>query len=84
MRYRIEFEPVARRDVEKLPRTIRSRVETAIDRLADDPRPHGAKKLKGLALEWRIRVGEYRVIYEIHDHRLLVLVVRAAHRREAY
>jgi mRNA interferase RelE/StbE len=55
----------------------------AIGQLADNPRPVGCKKLKGMSA-WRIRVGDYRVVYEIHDDVLVVLVVRVAHRREVY
>jgi mRNA interferase RelE/StbE len=52
--------------------------------LADDPRPHGAKKLVGADRTYRIRVGDYRIVYEIGDEVLVVLVIRVAHRREAY
>ena len=55
----------------------------AIDKLALVPRPPGCKKLKGRDA-YRIRIGEYRVIYEIHDDVLIVLIIRVAHRREAY
>ncbi|MEK7411986.1 MAG: type II toxin-antitoxin system RelE/ParE family toxin [Planctomycetota bacterium] len=56
----------------------------AIDALAHNPRPPGAKKLVGGAGEWCIRVGDYRIVYEVHGGRLVVLVVRVAHRREVY
>ena len=52
--------------------------------LADNPRPRGVEKLEGRENRYRIRVGDYRVIYEIHDEVLLVLVVRIGHRREVY
>jgi mRNA interferase RelE/StbE len=55
----------------------------AIRNLSANPRPAGCKKLKGLDA-WRIRVGDYRVIYEIHDDVLVVLVIRVAHRGEVY
>jgi mRNA interferase RelE/StbE len=55
----------------------------AISKLANNPRPVGCKKLRGWDA-YRIRIGDYRVIYEIHDDVLIVLVVRVAHRREAY
>lgn len=63
---------------------MRDRVRSAISRLEREPRPPGVKKLAGYADRWRIRVGSYRVIYEIHDDKLVVIVIRAAHRREAY
>jgi mRNA interferase RelE/StbE len=59
------------------------RIITAIKSLAVDPRPPGSRKLTGRSA-WRIRAGSYRVIYEISDTRLLVLVVAVGHRREVY
>lgn len=67
------FDPVARR-----------RIQAVLEILAEDPRPPSATRLVGGAGEWRVRTGDYRVIYEIHDGRLLVLVLRMAHRCEAY
>lgn len=84
MTYRVEFTTGAARQVRKLPRSVRDRLLDAIEDLEDDPRPHGVKKLAGQKTAWRIRIGEYRVIYDIFDSELLVTVVRAAHRREAY
>jgi mRNA interferase RelE/StbE len=52
--------------------------------LADDPRPHGSEKLKGSRDQYRLRVGTYRVIYEIRDDRLIVLVLRIGHRKDVY
>ncbi len=59
------------------------RIVAAIDALASDPRPRGCARLEGRDA-WRIRVGSYRVIYEIHDSRLVILVVAVGHRREVY
>jgi mRNA interferase RelE/StbE len=82
--YLVEFTGAAARQIKKLPRPARDRMLAAIGDLADEPRPHGAKKLVGEQTAWRIRIGDYRVIYEIHDKQLTVTVVRAAHRREVY
>jgi mRNA interferase RelE/StbE len=82
--YRIEFERPARRQFDSLPADVKRRVATAIDKLAGSPRPHGAIKLAGDSGEYRIRVGHYRVIYEIRDNMLIVTVVKVAHRSEAY
>ena len=84
MRHRVELTTAAARQVKKLPKPARDRVLTAIEQLGTDPRPHGVKKLAGEQTAWRIRVGEYRVIYDVFDAQLVVSVVRAAHRREAY
>ena len=84
MVYQIELSPRAWRDFKKLPAQIRKRIESHIDALAPDPRPHGVVKLSGEENLWRIRIGAYRVIYEIHDDRLIVLVVKIAARKEVY
>jgi mRNA interferase RelE/StbE len=62
---------------------MRPKIALAIDELANDPRPAGAKRLAGQEA-WRLRVGEYRVVYCIEDKQLVVGVVRTAHRREVY
>jgi mRNA interferase RelE/StbE len=82
--YRVELTSAAARQVKKLPRRARDRVLAAIEDLRDDPRPHGAKKLVGEQTAWRLRVGDYRVIYDVLDAELIVTVVRAGHRREVY
>jgi mRNA interferase RelE/StbE len=82
--YRVEFTTAAARQVRKLPPPVRARVLAAIAELGADPRPAGAKKLVGESTAWRIRIGDYRVIYDVLDAELTVTVVRAAHRREAY
>ncbi|MDO9590907.1 MAG: type II toxin-antitoxin system RelE/ParE family toxin [Microcella sp.] len=84
MTYRVEFTSAAARQVKKLPRPVRDKVLSAVARLSDDPRPHGATKLVGEQTAWRLRMGDYRVIYDVVDEVLTVTVVRAAHRREAY
>lgn len=84
MVYTVEFSSGAERDFRKLAREIQLRLRPRIDALADHPRPAGAKKLSGGHELWRIRVGDYRIVYELRDRILVVLVVRVAHRREAY
>lgn len=84
MSYRVEFTTAAARQLKKLPRSARDRVLDAIAALEFDPRPHGAKKLVGEQTAWRVRVGDYRVIYDVLDAELLVTVVRAGHRRDIY
>lgn len=82
MSYRVDFTAAAARQVRKLPRPARDRVLDAVEGLGEDPRPHGAKKLVGEETAWHIRIGDYRVIYDIFDTQLTVTVVRAGHRRE--
>jgi mRNA interferase RelE/StbE len=82
--YRIEVAPAAFRQLRKLDPAARRRVQAAIELLAEQPRPSRARKLTGGEGEWRVRTGDCRIIYEIHDHVLLVLVVAIGHRREIY
>lgn len=84
MSYRVEFTRTAAKQVRKLPHQVRERILTAVAELAEEPRPHGARKLVGEDTAWRIRIGNYRVIYDILDDELTVTVVRAGHRREVY
>lgn len=82
-RYRIEVRPAAIRALRELDPGIRPRIEGAIALLAEDPRPPASRPLTGRP-GYRVRVGDYRIIYTIHDDRLLVVVVTLGHRRDAY
>lgn len=84
MAYAVTVRDSARRQISDLSRELQRRVLTKIDALAVQPRPSGSLKLAGHENLYRIRVGDYRVIYEIHDVRLVVLVVVVGHRRESY
>ena len=84
MTYRLEFAPRTRRQLLNLPRKVQARLAPAIEALAENPRPHGVKKMAGEENLYRIRVGSYRVIYQIRDKDLLVLIVKIGHRREVY
>ena len=84
MTYHVEVAAAAVRQLRKLDRSAQRRVQAAIELLAAEPRPSGAKKLVGGNGEWRVRTGDYRIVYEIHDNVLLVLVVAVGHRREIY
>jgi mRNA interferase RelE/StbE len=81
--YRIEFRPSAAKTLAALPRPIQQRIAARIEGLKTDPRPPGSKKLKGSSY-YRVRVGDYRVIYEVHDDLLLVIIVRIGHRKDVY
>lgn len=82
-RYRVDLTSKARRQLSVLPKDVQKRIDLRLLALAGNPRPAGVKKLQGQD-RYRIRVGDYRVIYQIQDEVLLVLVVEIAHRREAY
>ena len=82
MSYQVQFFPPARREFLKLPFSNRQRIGLRIDALADNPRPPDCLKLTGPLTLWRIRVGDCRVIYEIHDRELQLIVITVGHRRE--
>lgn len=84
MTYRIDFSAAAVRQLRKLDGRARRRVQAAVELLAQEPRPAGAKKLVGGNGEWRVRTGNYRIVYEIDDGVLVVLVLAIGHRREIY
>ncbi|MCT1459250.1 type II toxin-antitoxin system RelE/ParE family toxin [Aestuariimicrobium sp. p3-SID1156] len=75
MNSQIGVSPQAARQLRKLDPAARRRVQAAVELLADDPRPPGAKKLVGGDGEWRVRTGDYRIVYEIRDQVLVVLVL---------
>lgn len=83
MSHGLEILRTAQKQLAQIDSVDRDRIVAAIKDLADAPRPAGCKKLSGRP-GWRIRVGSYRVIYEIHDDKLLILVVAVGHRREIY
>ena len=84
MHYTIEVRPGARRDLKALPREMLPRISRKIDSLANNPRPRGVEELSGSEDSYRVRVGDYRILYEIRDDVILVIIVRVRHRREVY
>jgi mRNA interferase RelE/StbE len=82
--YTVRYSRSAEKDVQRLPAEIVERVQAAVRPLAENPRPRGSKKLKGFQNRYRIRVGDYRVLYEIHDAIVVVLIVQVSHRKDAY
>lgn len=84
MSYQVVLAPAAVRQLRKLDPAARRRVQAAIELLADNPRPPAAKRLVNFAGEWRVRVGDYRIVYDIEDGTLTVLVLTAGHRRDIY
>jgi len=80
--YRIEYERSARKELAALPRPAQRRVVDAIEALGNDPRPAGSRKIAGTQNGYRIRVGGYRVLYEVRDQVLIIVIVRVAKRDE--
>ena len=83
-RYRVELTRAAQRDLTALPKRDLRRIDVRLLALAEDPYPPGVEKLSGSEGLFRVRVGDYRILYQVEDDRLVVLVVRIRHRREAY
>ncbi len=84
MAYTVELSNRAKRELAALSANLQTRIVAALRRLEENPRPSGITKLEGEDYIYRLRIGDYRVLYEVHDKRLLVLVVKVGHRREVY
>ncbi|MHC5821725.1 MAG: type II toxin-antitoxin system RelE family toxin [Nostoc sp.] len=84
MSYEVKFSKDAKKQFRKLPLDVQERIQTKINDLAIEPRPNGVKKLQGDDNSYRVRVGDYRVIYELDDDVLIVTVIKIGHRSEIY
>jgi mRNA interferase RelE/StbE len=82
--YRIDLTPAAARQFRMLPPDQKDRIRRRIDQLGSDPRPSGCEKIAGAASLWRVRIGDYRIVYEVRDDRLVVIVVLIGNRRDIY
>ncbi len=84
MTHEVTIAPSARPQLRKLGPQARRRVQAALELLAEDPRPPAAKPLVNGGGAWRVRVGDYRIVYDVHDGRLVILVLAVGHRRDIY
>lgn len=84
MKYQIKILSKARRSIKKLPKSVQENIKIAVRNLAENPRPNNVKKLSGSDNLYRLRLGDYRIIYQIKDYILLIVIVMAGHRREIY
>ncbi len=84
MPYHIEYKSGVKKDIRRVPPRELDRIVQKITALAENPRPAGYTKITGSSNLYRIRHGDYRIVYSIHDDRLVVLVVKIGHRREVY
>ncbi len=82
MTYQVVLSPSAIRQLRKFDSDVRRRIQAALELLAENPQPPAATRLVRGADEWRVRTGDYRIIYEIQEGQLLILVLRVGHRRE--
>lgn len=81
--YKTSLSIAARKELDRLDHSLQSRIVKKLKALESNPRPHGAIKMTGIS-SWRIRVGDYRIIYDIEDQQLIVIVIKIGHRREIY
>ena len=84
MRYTVEFTVSAAREFRSLDRQMQRRISAKVAELAENPFPPGVRKFQGEDNHWRIRVGDYRIIYRGEKQRVVVVIVRIGHRREVY
>jgi mRNA interferase RelE/StbE len=82
--YKVVFRDDARKTFERLDRAVRQQVGRTIDRLAQNPRPGQATQLVGDPRTWRVRAGDWRILYEIHEEQITVLILDIKHRSKAY
>jgi len=82
--YNILFKRSAEKELRKIAQPDLSRIIHSIQSLAHAPRPHGARMIKGPERHWRIRQGDYRVVYEINDAALHITIIKVGHRREVH
>ena len=82
--YRVEWKQSAKRELKKLPDQARRRILAAVDGLSEDPHPPGSKKLVGVENAYRIRVGDFRVIYTLFKSALWLEIIRVADRKRVY
>lgn len=83
-RYQVEIDRPVEKSFRRLPRDLLRRLIAAMDKLADEPRPAGSRKLVGYENLYRVRVGDWRILYQIHDDRLVVLVIEIGPRGSVY
>ncbi|NUN63255.1 type II toxin-antitoxin system RelE/ParE family toxin [Pseudanabaena biceps] len=84
MSYQVIVPKPVQKQLDSLPKNLRDRAIIALRSLAQDPRPSGVKKLKGYEDTYRVRVGDYRIIYKIQDSELVILLLSVGHRKDAY
>jgi len=84
MSYRVTLTATAVKERQRIDSVVRQRIDQALRSLQLEPRPSGVKKLSGKYRDWRVRVGDYRILYKIDDEQQLVTIWRIAHRRDVY
>ncbi len=84
MSYRVDLRPTVLKKLKSIPKNEAKKISKKIDSLEKNPKPYGYKKIKGGENLYRVRAGDYRILYEVHDNALTILVIRIGHRKEIY
>jgi mRNA interferase RelE/StbE len=84
MKYKVIIKRTAQKEIKSLPKSVIKKVVIKIQDLTNNPRPSGSKKIVGTSDTWRVRVGNYRIIYDVFDEVLVVEVIAVRHRKDAY
>jgi mRNA interferase RelE/StbE len=82
--YKIVWKSSAQKELEKLPKAIISKVIKAVEQLSDTPYPQGVRKMVGVDQTFRLRIGDYRVVYNVFDNVLTIEIIRVKHRKDVY
>ena len=82
--YNVDFKPSVHKDFRRLPKSVIGRVMKRIEKLKDEPFPHGVEKLEGAERLYRVRVGDYRIVYEVDTPVQEIMILYVRHRREVY
>lgn len=81
--YEVEFKSSALKELKKLPKRISIRIFNAIDKLSINPRAGNTRPMVG-SMSWRLRVGDYRIVYDINDKKIVILIIKVGHRKDIY
>jgi len=82
--YKVEWKNSAKKELKRLPRQVIVKVISAVEKLLDNHYPAGSKKLVGTEHTYRLRTGDYRIVYSIQNDRLIIEIIRVAHRKDVY
>lgn len=82
--YKIEWKQSARRELKKLPKKVITKIVESVEKLATEPLPVDSRKLSGSNFTYRIRVGDYRIVYSVYSSALVIEIIRVGHRKDVY
>jgi mRNA interferase RelE/StbE len=82
--YRVKWRKTTKKDLRRIPPREVLKIVEAVEALAFDPKPHGSIKMQGSDCAYRLRIGDYRVVYEVYEHTVIIEIIRVRHRRDVY